>query len=64
MTRHQNDTIGKVAGAVLTCVLIAVAIGATALLQSQDAIDEAIAQRQALACFEHARMCAAVEARK
>ncbi len=61
MSRRPNDTIGKIAGAVLAAVLIAAALGGYGLMQTQDAIDEAVAQQQALACFQHARICAAVE---
>ena len=60
--KRPNDTIGKVAGYTVICVVVAVMAGGVALVQAQDAIDEAVAQQQALACYQHARMCAAVQA--
>lgn len=64
MSRRPNDIIGAIAGAVLVIVLVTAALGGIALAQAQDAIDAAVAERQSLACFQHAQMCAAVEARK
>lgn len=64
MSRRPNDIIGKTAGLVLINVAIAVALGGYGYVQTQDAIDEALAQQQALACFQHARMCAAVDKSK
>lgn len=64
MNRDPNDRIGKLAGYVLVCVLVIVFCGGLALAQTQDAIDEAVAAQQEMACFQHARMCAAVEASK
>ena len=61
---RPNDTIGKVAGAVLAVAVIAAALGGYGLIQTQDAIDEAVAAQQQLACFQAARMCAAVEKSK
>ena len=60
----RNDLIGKIAGAVLACVVLTVALGGLALMQTQDAIDEAVAQQQALACFQQPRMCVPVEREK
>lgn len=57
MKRNQNDKIGAVAGYCLVCIVVSVLVGGLALVQAQDAIDEAVAQRQALACFQHPRMC-------
>ena len=53
----QNDKIGNAAGCCLICVVIAVLVGGTALLQLQDALDEIHAQQQSLACFQAPRMC-------
>ncbi len=64
MSRDPNDTIGKIAGAVLVVLVVALLCGGLALVQSQDAIDAAVAEQQQMACFQHARMCAAVEAAK
>jgi len=62
--RRTNDTIGAVAGYVLICVLVVTVCGGLALSQSQDAIDEAVAKQQALACFQHVQMCVAEQAAK
>jgi hypothetical protein len=58
MSRRQNDVIGKVAGYVLICVVAASLVGGFGLMQAQDAIDEVLAQQQALACFQAPQMCA------
>lgn len=58
MKRDQNDKIGAVAGYCLAAIVAAVIVGGLALVQAQDAIDEAMAQQQALACFQAPRMCA------
>lgn len=64
MSNRQNDRIGKVAGYVLVAVIIAVLLGGAGLMQAQDAIDASVAEQQQMACFQHARMCAAVERAK
>lgn len=61
MSRRPNDAIGKAAGAVLAIVLIVAMFGGYGLIQTQDAIDESVAAQQQLACFQQARMCAAVD---
>ena len=64
MSRKQNDLIGKIAGAVFFCVGLTAALGGLAIIQTQDAIDEAVAQQQALTCFQQPRMCVPVEREK
>ena len=64
MSRNPHDRIGKLAGYVLICVIITVMLGGATLVQTQDAIDEAVAQQQALACFQQPRMCVPVEREK
>lgn len=56
--KRQNDKIGAVAGYCLACVVVVVMVGGLALVQAQDAIDEARAQQQTLACFQMPRACA------
>lgn len=62
--RRQNDIIGKVAGYALIAIVAISMFGGIALVQAQDAIDEAHAQLQALGCYSQESACAAVEASK
>lgn len=64
MTRRELDAVSWIAKAVANICFIVMIFAVYALIQSQDAIDEAVAQQQALTCYQNARMCAAVEASK
>lgn len=55
--KRPHDTIGKVARYTLACCIAVIMVAGIGLMQAQDAIDEARAQQQALACFQAPRMC-------
>lgn len=57
----NRETIGKVARYTLACCIAVALVGAIGLMQAQDAIDEARAQQQALACLQAPRMCAGTD---
>lgn len=64
MNREPNDMIGKIAAMCLVACVVAAVIGGMFLTSAQAAIDESIAQQEALAYSRCLRMCVAVERAK
>lgn len=53
----KRGPIAKVARYTAACCIAIAMVGFIGLVQAQDAIEEARAQQQALACFQAPRMC-------